>query len=75
MGVVIMRDYEHSPARAGEALLAKAVAARSKLNRINRKAIKEGGLKGDALFEALVSETGRIRGLDYKEVFAELAAK
>ena len=50
-----MRDYEHSPARAGEALLAKAVAARSKLNRINRKAIKEGGLKGDALFEALVS--------------------
>lgn len=71
-----MRDYEHSPARAGEALLAfKAVAARSKLNRINRKAIKEGGLKGDALFEALVSETARIRGLDYKEVFAELAAK
>ena len=36
-----MRDYEHSPARAGEIVLAKAVAARAKLNRINRKAIKE----------------------------------
>ena len=75
MGVVIMRDYEHSPARAGEIVLAKAVAARAKLNRINRKAIKETGLNGDALFEALVSETARIRGLDYKEVSAELAAK
>jgi len=70
-----MRDYEHSPSRAGEVLLAQAVAARKQLNRINRKAIRETGLQGDALSEALVAETARIRGLDYKEVSAELVAK
>lgn len=70
-----MRNHEHSPSRAGEVLLAQSVAARKKLNRINREAIKATGLKGDSLIEALITETARIRSLDHKEVSAELAAK
>lgn len=64
----------YSPNRAGECLLKKAVAARSKLNKINRAAIKESGLTGEALYEALCDETARIRKLDHKEVSAELRA-
>ncbi|MNF84954.1 hypothetical protein D3C85_553110 [compost metagenome] len=70
-----MHNYEHSPSRAGEVLLAQAVAARKQLNKINREAIKATGLRGDALIEALVAETARIRSLDHKEVSVELALK
>ena len=67
-----MRTHEHSPARAGEVILANAMAARRQLNKRKRAAIRASGICGDALFEALVAETARIRSLTYKEVVAEL---
>lgn len=70
-----MRTHEHSPARAGEVMLANAVAARRQLNKRKRAAIRASGIHGDALFEALVTETARIRGLTYKEIMAELITK
>ena len=67
-----MRTHEHSPARAGEVILANAMAARRQLNKRKRAAIRASGICGDALFEALTAETARIRNLTYKEVMAEL---
>ena len=67
-----MRTHEHSPARAGEVILANAMAAHRQLNKRKRAAIRASGICGDALFEALAAETARIRSLTYKEVMAEL---
>lgn len=67
-----MRIYGHSTARAGEVMLANAVAARRQLNRRNRAAIRASGIHGDAMLEALVTETARIRNLTYKEITTEL---
>ena len=67
-----MHTHEHSPARAGEVILANAMAARRQLNKRKRAAIRASGICGDALFEALTAETARIRNLTYKEVMAEL---
>ena len=67
-----MRTHEHSPARAGEVILANAMAARRQLNKRKRAAIRASGICGDALLEALTAETARIRNLTYKEVMAEL---
>jgi hypothetical protein len=53
-------------------MLADAMAARRQLNKRKRAAIRASGICGDALLEALATETARIRNLTYKEVMAEL---
>ena len=63
---------DYSPSRAGECLYTQTAKNRRKLLKIKKEEIRNLGLVGEILIEALVLETIRIRSLDYKELFDEL---